>query len=84
MLKRLLWMSIGATFGFGTSFWISRLVKRTVRRYALAPVRSRAARALRATVNHIRGAVSDGRQAMHEQEALLRAQLESRGDPGGP
>ncbi len=78
MFKRLLWLTIGASFGFGTSFWDVRVVRNTVERYAPRRVTSGAATAIRSIGSEVRAAVSDGRQAMHEQEAALRARLETR------
>lgn len=85
MFKRMLWLTIGASFGFGTSFWVSRVVKQTVRRYAPRRVSSGVVSAVRSLGGDVRAAVSDGRTAMHEHEAALRAQLDTRSRrPGRP
>ncbi len=81
MFKRLFWLTIGASFGFGTSFWVSRVVKHTVQRYAPHRVSSDLANAARSLGGDVRAAVADGRIAMHEHEAALRAQLDARCRP---
>jgi hypothetical protein len=75
MFKRLFWLVIGASFGFGMSFWLTRTVKQTVARYTPERVGDDLAGALRGFREDLRAAVADGRQAMREQEAALRADL---------
>ena len=75
MLKRLFWLCIGVGFGFGVSFWITRLVKETMERYSPEKVSGDLAGAIRALGTDIRAAVSEGRDAMREREAELRAGL---------
>jgi hypothetical protein len=75
MFKRLLWLVVGASFGFGLSFWLTRVVKETVARYTPERVSNDLAGALRAFGQDLRAAVADGRDAMREQEAALRAEL---------
>jgi hypothetical protein len=75
MFKRLLWLVVGASFGFGLSFWLTRVVKETVARYTPERVTNDLAGALRAFGQDLRAAVADGREAMREQEAALRAEL---------
>jgi hypothetical protein len=81
VFKRLLWLTIGASVGFGTSFWVTRVVKQTIDRYRPQRVSSDLAGAVRSLGSDVRAAVAEGRQAMHEQEAVLRAQLEARLTP---
>ncbi len=78
MFKRLFWLIVGAGFGFGMSFWMTRVVKETVARYSPERVSSDLADALRALGKDLRAAVAEGRDAMREREAELRADLESR------
>lgn len=80
MFKRLLWLLIGVGFGFGMSFWVVRTVRRTVERYTPDRVSSDLAGAVRALGSDVRAAVAEGREAMQEREAELRAELE-RGRP---
>ncbi len=75
MFKRLFWLCIGIGFGFGVSFWVTRLVKETVERYSPEKVSGDLSAAIRALGTDIRAAVADGREAMREREAELRAGL---------
>jgi hypothetical protein len=84
MFKRLFWLVTGASFGFGMSLWVNRLVKRTIERYAPRRVRRDLAGALSAFAVEVRAAVAEGRDAMREQESSLRSQLGPAGRPGGP
>lgn len=79
MFKRLLWLVVGAGFGFGVSFWLMRFVRETVARYTPERVSSDLAGALRQLGTDVRAAVAEGREAMREREAELRAELEGRG-----
>jgi hypothetical protein len=76
MFKRLLWLIIGAGFGFGVSFWLMRFVRSTVERYTPEKVSEDFANALRDFGKDLRAAVAEGREAMREREAELRAELE--------
>jgi len=75
VFKRLFWLCIGIGFGFGVSFWVTRLVKETVERYSPEKVSGDLSAAIRALGTDIRAAVADGREAMREREAELRAGL---------
>ncbi len=76
MFKRLFWLTVGAGFGFGASFWVTRAVRQTVQRYTPQRVSSDVAVAIRGVGADLRAAVAEGRQAMQEREAQLRAQLD--------
>ncbi len=78
MFKRLFWLVVGAGFGFGVSFWLMRFVRATVERYSPERLSSDLSGALRQLGADIRDAVAEGRAAMREREAELRADLESR------
>jgi hypothetical protein len=78
VFKRAFWLLMGAGFGFGVSFWLMRLVRTTVERYSPERVGTDLAGALRGLGTDIRAAVAEGREAMREREAELRAELESR------
>ncbi len=73
MFKRLFWLMVGMAIGFGTSFWIFRLVRDTLTRYAPEQVAENLASAARRIGDDLRDAVAEGRQAMREAEAELRA-----------
>lgn len=75
MFRRLFWLVMGAGFGFGVSFWLMRFVKETAARYTPERVSSDLADAMRGLGSDLRAAVSDGREAMREREAELRAEV---------
>jgi len=77
MFKRLFWLVIGIGFGFGVSFWLMRFVRETMQRYTPERVSADLAGAMRGLGADIRAAVADGREAMKEREAEIRAELES-------
>ncbi len=79
MFRRLLWLVVGASFGFGASFWIMRFVRETAARYAPERVSADLADAIRGFGGDLRAAVAEGRAAMAEREAELRASLERSG-----
>jgi hypothetical protein len=78
MFKRLFWLIMGAGFGFGISFWLTRFVRSTVERYTPERVSADLAGALKGFGQDLRAAIAEGREAMQEREAALRAELESR------
>ena len=78
MFKRLFWLMVGAGFGFGASFWITRFVKETVERYTPERVSNDLANAIRGFGADLRAAVAEGRDGMREREAELRAELDAR------
>jgi hypothetical protein len=78
VFKRLLWLVVGAAFGFGVSFWVMRFVRSAVDRWSPERVSADLAGALRQFGTDLRTAVSEGRSAMHEREEEIRADLEER------
>ena len=78
MFRRLLWLVIGAGFGFGVSFWLMRFVRETVQRYSPERVSSDLAGALTQFGKDLRAAVAEGREAMRDREAELRQELRPR------
>jgi hypothetical protein len=76
MFKRLLWLVIGAAFGFGVSFWVMRFVRSTVERWTPERVSADLAGALRQFGSDLRTAVAEGRAAMEERESEIRADLD--------
>lgn len=76
MFKRLLWLVIGAAFGFGCSWWITRTIRRTIEKLTPDQLRE----VVSAFPNRIRDALAEGREGMIERELELRAALE----PGSP
>ena len=75
MFKRLFWLMIGVGFGFGMSFWFMRFMRDTMQRYTPERVSSDLAGALKGLGTDLRAAVADGREAMREREAEIRAEL---------
>lgn len=81
MFKRLFWLTLGFGSGLGTSWYVVRSVKKTVRRtvatYAPAELATRAGDGMRDLRSSFRAALVEGRVAMHEREAELRARIEA-------
>jgi hypothetical protein len=75
VFRRLFWLLIGVGFGFGTSFWLMRFVKETAARYSPERVSADLAGAIKGFGADLRLAVADGREAMREREAELRAEI---------
>ena len=73
MFRRLFWLCVGLAIGFGTSFWLFRLVRDTVARYTPEQIADNVGEVLRRVGTEVRSAVAEGREAMHEAEAELRA-----------
>jgi hypothetical protein len=76
MFKRLFWLVIGAGFGFGVSFWLTRFVKETMTRYSPERVSADLAGALKQLGADFRAAVTEGVEGMREAEADLRSRIE--------
>ena len=76
MFRRLFWLVVGAGFGFGISFWLMRFVRETAARYAPERVSENLAGAIKGFGADLRAAVAEGRDAMREFEAELRADVE--------
>lgn len=75
MLRRLFWLLVGVAVGVGTSFWIMRFIRETAARYTPERVSDDLADAVRGFGDDVRAAVAEGREAMREREAELRAEL---------
>jgi hypothetical protein len=71
MFKRFFWLTVGAGFGFGASFWVTRAVRTTMAR--LSPVR-----VSNELTDTVKAAVTEGREAMRARELELRAELAHR------
>ena len=78
MFRRLFWLLVGAGFGFGVAFWLMRFVRSTVERWSPERVSGDLAGAVRQLGTDLRDAVAEGREAMREREAELRAELDAR------
>jgi len=75
VFKRLFWLTMGMTVGFGTSLWFYRTVKETVSRFAPERVVDDLSRTVRNLRGDARAALAEGRRTMHQTEAELRAEL---------
>ncbi len=79
MFKRLFWLVAGIAFGIT----LAVMTQRRVRRYAPERVANDLADAVRGLGADLRAAVAEGREAMAEREAELRAKLDG-GAAGQP
>jgi hypothetical protein len=78
MPKRTFWFVTGTAAGLGSSLWVQRRVKEAVERYVPEKVQARAADAARRVGPAVRDAMSEGRSAMRQREAEMRADVDSR------
>jgi hypothetical protein len=73
VFKRLFWMTVGMAIGFGTSFWIFRTVRETLSRYAPEQIAENVGSTARRLFDDLAAAAAEGREAMRQAEAELRA-----------
>jgi hypothetical protein len=78
VFKRLFWLMVGMSFGFGVAFWLMRFVRQTVQRYSPERVSSDLATAMSGLGRDLRLAAGDFRTGMREAEDDIRTKLESR------
>lgn len=78
MFKRLFWLTVGMAIGFGTSFWVYRLVRETVARYTPERVADDVSQALQSVRSNLAAALAEGRDAARRREIELRTELEQR------
>ena len=78
MFKRLFWLTVGLTIGYGTSFWLMRTVRRTVERLTPERLGRDAVAGAKSVGAELKAALEEGMAAMREREAELRAQIERR------
>jgi hypothetical protein len=78
MFKRLFWLMVGVALGLGASFWLMRFVRTTLERYSPETVSGNFGEGLERLGDDLKAAIAEGREAMREREAELRAELESR------
>ena len=78
MFKRFFWLTIGLTIGYGTSFWLMRTVRRTVERFTPERLSRDAVAGAKSFGAELKAALEDGRAAMRQREAELRAGIERR------
>lgn len=75
MFKRVRWVGMGLAAGAGGTVWAQYRLRRRVERYLPAQVRADVAARVRAAGTDLRDAFQEGRAAMADREAQLRAQL---------
>lgn len=75
LLRRLVWLAIAFALGVGSSFAITRRLRRVAARYAPPEVAGRFRESVTSFGHDVRDAVSEGRDAMRRREAELRAGL---------
>lgn len=80
MFKRVRWIGMGAMLGAGGSIYAQLKMRRTAQRYLPPEVGARVADRARRLGQEVQEAVAEGRQAMAEREAELRAIVETRPD----
>ncbi len=78
MLKRVRWVGAGMALGVGTSLWAQRKVKLVMARYGPSGVGSMAVTKAKDWPGQVRAALREGRVAMREREAELRAGTSGR------
>jgi hypothetical protein len=75
-MKRVVWFTMGAAAGVVGTTWTQRKVKQAAAAAKPRAVATRAAGAVRSRGADFVDAVREGRLAMHQREAELRAQLD--------
>jgi hypothetical protein len=80
MIKRLFWFVSGIVAGIGGVLFAGRRVKRTIGAMGPVKVASRAAEATRSRLGNVQAAFREGREAMRDREAELRARRDGRID----
>jgi hypothetical protein len=75
VFKRLFWLTLGLAVGFGTSFRLMRAMRRTVERFLPRRVTHHVVTGARSIGAEVRAALDEGRTAMREREAELRAEI---------
>jgi hypothetical protein len=73
VLKRVRWMGAGMALGVGTSLWAQRKLKLVMARYSPSGVGGMAVTKAKDWPGQARAALREGRVAMREREAELRA-----------
>lgn len=80
MIKRLVWFVSGIVAGVGGVLFAGRRVKRTIGAMGPVKVAGRAAEATRSRLGNVQAAFREGRDAMRDREAELRARRDGRVD----
>jgi len=75
VFKRLFWLSTGTVLGMGSSFWVMRTLRQIVRRSTPGRLAAEARSGLTGLRTDLVEAADEGRRAMRQREASLRAEL---------
>jgi hypothetical protein len=78
MFKRVRWMGMGAVAGVGASAWAQYRLRRTLQNHPSIQTGATALVGAGRAARNVGAAVADGRQAMSQLEAALRAELDRR------
>jgi hypothetical protein len=78
VFKRVRWMSMGAVAGAGASMWAQRRLRRTLDEHQGVKLSVQAAAKARRWGADVRDALAEGRDAMAEREADLKAEMDGR------
>ena len=73
MLRRIFWFAVGIGFGAGLSWWATRALRRTAEKYAPDRVAGELSKSLGRFGAELKAAITEGRAAMQEREAELKA-----------
>jgi hypothetical protein len=79
VIKRVKWIGAGVALGVGSSLWAQWKVKSVMARYSPAGVGGTAVTRVKVWPGQVRAAIEEGRVAMREREAELRAGSRGRG-----
>ena len=71
--KRVFWLGVGYGAGLGTSWYAARKVKAAARRYTPEGLSDKVTDTVTGISRDVKAAVTEGRSAMREREAELRA-----------
>lgn len=72
LFRRAFWVGTGVSVGFGGAMWIRNRVQRALDRVMPQRLRSEATDGAKRAGSRVRGALTEGRQAMQAREAELR------------
>ncbi len=78
MFKRLVWLLMGMILGTGQTLWLMRRLRRTINRVRPSGMSTTLGEGLSSLGRDVRSAIAEGRVAMNEREAELRAKLAGR------
>jgi len=78
VFKRIFWLGTGLSIGFGSSFWLMRTIRRTVERLTPQRLTQDVVTGARSVGTEVKAALDEGRTAMRQREAELRAEIGRR------